>query len=189
LAIARDLLSAVTPRDSTRDARFRSMVDAHFATVWRMLLHLGTPEASADDGAQQVFLVALRRLDQIAEGAERAYLLGIAVRVASETRRAMRRRREVPTETGLLESLGSAAAHHAPDQIAAVDQKRALAVLASCLDGLSEKLREAFVLFELEELSAPEVAQLLGVSVGTVASRVRLAREEIRKTLGDLGRP
>jgi RNA polymerase sigma-70 factor (ECF subfamily) len=50
-------------------------------------------------------------------------------------------------------------------------------------------LREAFVLFELEELSAPEVARLLGVSVGTVASRVRLAREQIRKTLGDLGRP
>jgi RNA polymerase sigma-70 factor (ECF subfamily) len=185
LAIACAPSPAIAARDSTRDARFRSMVDAHFAAVWRTLLHLGIPEASADDGAQHVFMVALRRLDEIVQGAERPYLLG----VASEARRAARRRREVPTDDGLLESLGSAAAEHSPDPTAAVDQKRALAVLARCLEGLSEKLREAFVLFELEELSAPELAQLLGVSVGTVASRVRLAREEIRRTLGDLGRP
>jgi RNA polymerase sigma-70 factor (ECF subfamily) len=188
LAIDQALSPAITPRDSTRDVRFRSMVDAHFATVWRTLLHLGIPEASADDGAQQVFLVALRRLDEIRQGGERSYLLGIALRVAAEIRRAMRRRREVPMDAALLEPLGSAG-QQPPDQAAAIDQKRALAMLAGCLDGLSEKLREAFVLFEIEELSAPEVADLLGVPVGTVASRIRLAREQIRKSLGERGRP
>jgi RNA polymerase sigma-70 factor, ECF subfamily len=189
VAFERALSPTMTARDSARDARFRSMIDAHFAAVWRTLLHLGIPEASADDGAQQVFLVALRRLDEIVEGGERPYLLGIALRVASQTRRAMRRRREVPMEATRLELLGAEASQRPLDESLALDQKRALAKLASCLGGLSEKLREAFVLFELEELSAPEVAQSLGVSVGTVASRVRLAREQIREILGDLGRP
>jgi RNA polymerase sigma-70 factor (ECF subfamily) len=186
LAIDQALSPAIAPRDSTRDVRFRSMVDAHFATVWRTLLHLGVPEASADDGAQQVFLVALRRLDEIRE--ERPYLLGIALRIASEIRRAMRRRREVPMDAALLEPLGTAA-EPPPDHAAALDQKRALAMLAGCLDGLSEKVRAAFVLFEIEELSAPEVAEVLGVPVGTVASRIRIAREHIRKSLGERGRP
>jgi RNA polymerase sigma-70 factor, ECF subfamily len=191
LVIERGLPQMMAARDATRnatrDVRFRSMVDAHFATVWRALRHLGVEEAGADDGAQQVFLVAARRLDEIREGGERQYLLGIALRVASEIRRAMRRRREVPIDAPAGEPFGMAAVQQLPDQ--ALDTKRALAMLAACLEGMSEKLREAFVLFELEELSAPEVAHLLGVPVGTVASRVRLARDHIRETIGRRGEP
>jgi RNA polymerase sigma-70 factor (ECF subfamily) len=187
LLIERALSPTISARDGTRDARFRSMVDAHFVTVWRALRHLGVPEVGADDGAQQVFLVAARRLDEIREGGERPYLYGIALRVASEIRRAMRRRREVPMDAPVFEPVGSAAVQPPPDQV--LDNKRALAMLATCLEGMSEKLREAFVLFELEELSAPEVARLLGVPVGTVASRVRLARETIRESLRSRGLP
>jgi RNA polymerase sigma-70 factor (ECF subfamily) len=185
LVIERALAPTVAAPDATRNARFRSMVDAHFVTVWRALRHLGVPEEGADDGAQQVFIVAARRLDEIRHGGERQYLLGIALRVASEIRRAMRRRREIPMDVPAFEPLAAAAVQQQPDQ--ALDTKRALAMLVTCLGGMSEKLREAFVLFELEELSAPEVAHLLGVPVGTVASRVRLAREHIRETLGIRG--
>jgi RNA polymerase sigma-70 factor (ECF subfamily) len=185
LTLVLALPTAVPERDASREARLRSMVDEHFDAVWRALRRLGVPDASADDASQQVFLVALRRLEDIEGGGERAYLMGIAVRVASDARRAARRRREVPIDDELAETLSARAARavDAPLPDAILEQRRALATLTAVLDELPRDMREAFVLFDLEELSAPEVAQALGVPVGTVASRVRRARERFRKSL------
>jgi RNA polymerase sigma-70 factor (ECF subfamily) len=167
------------------------MVDDHFDAVWRALRRLGAPDATVDDASQQVFLVALRRLDDIEVGRERAYLLGIAVRVASDARRAARRRREVPMDDDVAETLSARATRAAvpplPDEI--LDQRRALAALSAALDEMPAELREAFVLFDLEELSATEVARVLGIPVGTVASRVRRARERFRRSLARRGGP
>jgi len=168
-------------------ARLRAMMDNHFETVWRSLRRLGVPEAGADDAAQQVFVVASRRLDEITTGGERGYLLGIALRVASDARRTIARRREVSIDTELSGSSSLAAGPRQPDE--ALEQKRALAMLAALLDEMPDQLREAFVLFELEELSAPEVAHVLDVPVGTVASRVRRARELLRESLAKKGGP
>jgi RNA polymerase sigma-70 factor (ECF subfamily) len=46
------------------------------------------------------------------------------------------------------------------------------------LGDLDEKKREVLVLSELEELTAPEIAEALGINLNTVYSRLRLAREE-----------
>jgi len=154
------------------------MVASHFDSVWRALKRLGVPAADADDGAQRVFVVAARRLGEIESGRERQYLLGIALRIASEVRRSRRRRPEVPLDTV---SDGPDWKAAAPDDL--VDEKRLRQALARILDDLPVPLREAFVLFELEELAAPQVAELLGIPVGTVASRVRRAREAIRQKL------
>jgi RNA polymerase sigma-70 factor (ECF subfamily) len=173
-------------RKATRDARVHSMVNRYFETVWRALRRLGVPEAAADDAAQQVFLVASRRIDEIEEGGERAYLLGIGLRVASDMRRAASRRRGL-LDVLVVESSTARPLAPAPDEM--VDHKRLRVLLVSCLDEMPDKLREAFVLFEIEELGAPEVAKLLDVPVGTVASRVRRAREHIRKNLAKRGAP
>jgi RNA polymerase sigma-70 factor, ECF subfamily len=161
------------------------MVDAHLDAVWRSLRRLGVPAAGVDDGVQQVFLVASRRLDEIEEGGERRYLLGVAVRVASDTRRAIRRRREVPIDALTDENSQGGAVQDLPEET--LDSKRALALLGRWLDEMPDKLREAFVLFELEELSAIDVARVLGLPMGTVASRVRRAREHIRKRVTEGG--
>jgi RNA polymerase sigma-70 factor, ECF subfamily len=179
-------------REAPRDVRLRSMMDDHFDVVWRALRRLGVPDAGVDDAAQQVFLVASRRVEEIEGGGERAYLLGIALRVASDARRAVRRRREVPMDDLIAESSPEAGASSAagpplPDEM--LDHRRALAMLAALLDEMPGEMREAFVLFELEELSAPQVAQALGVPVGTVASRVRRAREHFRRSLARRGTP
>jgi RNA polymerase sigma-70 factor (ECF subfamily) len=191
LTLVLALPTAVPQRDASREARLRAMVDDHFDAVWRALRRLGVPDAGADDACQQVFLVALRRLEDIEGGGERAYLLGIAVRVASDARRAARRRREVPIDDELAETLSARSARAAsaplPDDI--LEQRRALATLMAVLDEMPRDMREAFVLFDLEELSAPEVAQALGVPVGTVASRVRRARERFRRSLARRGGP
>jgi RNA polymerase sigma-70 factor, ECF subfamily len=173
---------AALPRESERaqrDARVRAMVEGHFDPVWRALKRLGVPEGSVDDAAQQVFLIASRRLDEIEPRGERPYLLGIALRVAADARRALLRRREVPMDDAF-----ELAAEPGPPLEDLLDEKQALGLLSAHLARLPDEMREAFVLFELEELSAPEVADLLGVPVGTVASRVRRARDSIRQHLG-----
>ena len=181
------LLPMMRDREAPHVARLRGMMAYHFETVWRSLRRLGVPDAGADDSAQQVFVVAARRLDEIEVGGERRYLLGIAVRVASDARRTIARRREVPLDGESPASSPLAARPRQPDE--ALEQKRDLALLAALLDDMPDELREAFVLFELEELSAPEVGRVLDIPVGTVASRVRRARERLRESLTKRGTP
>ncbi len=181
------LVPMIRDREAPRLARLRGMMDEHFETVWRSLRRLGVPEAGADDGAQQVFVVAARRLDEIELGGERRYLLGVAVRVASDARRTIARRREVPIDDEWPAASLPVTRPRQPDE--ALEQKRELALLAALLDEMSDELREAFVLFELEELSAPEVGRVLDIPVGTVASRVRRARERLRECLAKRGVP
>jgi RNA polymerase sigma-70 factor (ECF subfamily) len=161
---------------SEREGRLRQMVEDHFSMIWRLMRRLGVPEANADDAAQQVFLVGSRRLDEIEPGREGNYLIGIAMRVASEERRALARRREVP-----IQDHDAAADLVSPDDL--LDEERARRVLNAIVDGLPTELREAFVLFELEELTAPRVAEILDIPLGTVASRVRRARDHVREQL------
>src|SRR5689334_2033459 len=83
-------------REATaRDERLEAMVRMHFDAVWRSLRRLGVADGSLDDAAQQVFMIAARKLDTIDPAGEKPYLLGIAVRVASDARRSRTRRREV----------------------------------------------------------------------------------------------
>ena len=164
------------------------MVENHFETVWRALQRLGVPERSLEDSAQQVFLVASRRLDDITRGDDRGYLLEVSLRVTLEARRVLTREsREVLIDGQVLDSTSLGARPCGPDE--ALEQKQALARLAGVLDKMSEELREAFILFEFGELSAPEVASVLEVPVGTVASRVRLARAQLRRALSRRATP
>ena len=154
-------------------ARFRRIVDAEFGLVWRFLRGLGVPTAGVDDAAQQVFWVAAQRLDGITPGSERAFLLSTARGVAANARRARTRSREVLDEQVLAE-------HHDdranPEQAAAAMQARKL--LATFLEELPEDARTVFVLFELEGMTMAAIAETLELPPGTVASRLRRARDE-----------
>jgi len=153
----------------------RALVEAHADFVWRSLRRLGVPESLADDATQQVFLVAARRLRVVTPGGERAFLFRTLSHVAAHVRRSLARRREEPYSEA-CEPVDTAPP---ADQVAADRQARAM--LDAVLDALPAELRTVFVLFELEELSGPEIAALTGLPAGTVASRLRRAREEFRK--------
>jgi len=158
-------------------ARLRQCVEAHFSDVHRFLRSLGIPSDTVDDAAQDVFLVAARRIDDVRAGAEKAYLFSTAVRVAHVVRR--RYVREEPTDA-IEEAAGECSAISAEDL---VDQKRAEELLARLLGGLSEELRTAFVLFELEGMTLSEIAKIVDVPRATAASRVRRSREEFQRRL------
>ncbi len=165
------------PIGPVRDpARLRAMLDAHYDLVWRSLRRFGVRSGDVDDAAQQVFLVAARKLDLVEAGAERSFLVGTAMRVASDARRAATRRREVQDEGPIHERRDSSPG---PDELA--DRHRARELLDEVLDAMPLELRSVFVLFELEELPTAEIAALLGVPVGTAASRLRRAREEFHR--------
>lgn len=173
----------VRPRDlgvdgrrtpTTAEARARrveAVFEAHYDAVWRTLRRLGLDDSQADDGAQRVFLVAARRMDEIVEGEEGRYLYGVAVRIASEVRRRDPSRRETD-DTAL-----AALADDAPGPEESLLAHEARAALDEVLSGMPDELREVLVLVELEELAVTDLAVLLEVPVGTAASRLRRARE------------
>jgi len=166
------------PASRADATRLRDMATTHFPNVWRFLRVLGVPSGSVDDGAQEVFLVAARKLADIRPGAERAFLFGAAVHVARELRR-RRGREELVTDPD-DESLEPALLSTPEDSL---DRKEEHDLLMTLLDGLTDELRTVFVLYEIEGQSMSEIAALLGVPPGTVASRLRRAREKFEARL------
>ena len=148
---------------------FAKLVSDHLEFVWRCLRRFGVQSADVDDSAQQVFLVANQKLASIRPGSERAFLIGVATRVASHARRAHQRREAA--QQRMSEFLPHA---YTPEDFAQRTEARDL--LDRVLDKMPADLRSVFVLFELEELSVDEVADLLRIPRGTVATRLRRAR-------------
>lgn len=155
-----------------RERRFTWLFESHHDDVWRALHHLGVHSASVDDATQQVFLIAARRLDDIRDGAERHFLYGVALRVASDHRRRNAAVRFPPSDTPL-----EAIVDHADTAHDRLVENEALSVLDGVLAELPEDLRQVLVLVELEGMAVSEVASLLSLPYGTAASRLRRARE------------
>jgi RNA polymerase sigma-70 factor, ECF subfamily len=158
-------------RGEAAKVRLRGIVDKHYDFIWRIIRYLGVPDAVAEDAAQQVLCVVARRLDAIPPEAEESFLFATARRVASETRRAARRR----PEPGARDVDTLPAPMPTPEEL--LDERRAHDVLRHVLDSMPVDLRVVFVLFEIEELTLREVATLLDVPIGTVGSRLRRGRE------------
>lgn len=157
------------------ERRLAGLVREHYAFVWRLLRRLGLREGDADDAAQQVFLTASRRLHEVEPARERSFLYGVALNVGARARRSLGRRREEPLE--------AASERVAPEPNAeqVLERRQARALLDQLLDEMPEELRVVFVLFELEELSTPQIAELCEIPPGTAASRLRRAREDFEE--------
>jgi RNA polymerase sigma-70 factor (ECF subfamily) len=169
---------AAVQRD--RDARLRSMVDRYVDFVARVLRNAGTPDAEIDDEVQRTFITAARRLDDVRPGAEKGFLFKIALNLAAHARRTLARRREVLAE----EAPERNETFPTPEQL--TDQKRMRHLLDGVLDKMDESLRVVFVLYEFEEMNMSEIADVLEIPRGTVASRLRRARSEFRERVAVL---
>jgi RNA polymerase sigma-70 factor (ECF subfamily) len=163
---------------------FDAVYDEHFAFVWRSARRLGVSEAAVDDVVQEIFLVVHRRLDDFeARSSLKTWLFGIALRVVRDHRRSLRRkaphslRPEAPVDPDALRATAATGPHEAAARAEAVR------VLHELLDALDDDKREVFVLAELEQMSAPEIADALGTNVNTVYSRLRVARQAFDEAL------
>lgn len=158
---------------------FRELFDAHFDFVWRTAHRLGTPEASLDDVVQEVFVVAFRRRQDFAgRSSVKTWLYGIAFNVVRAHRRELGAKHPAAVHA---DPDGLADDGDRPDEWTA--KREAARFVDQFLQGLNEDQRDVFVLTELEGLSAPEVAGIVGAPLNTVYSRIRLARVEFSRAV------
>jgi RNA polymerase sigma-70 factor, ECF subfamily len=163
----------VVGRTSSSELTPRQVAEQGARFVPSTLRYLGVPEGVVLDAAQDVFLVALRRLDDF-EGRSTltTWLYAICVRVAH----GYRRRRHDGRES-LVESLPEVASP--AQQEAALECAEWQQQFDVLLDELDESQRAVFVLYEIQHLSMKEVAEALGCPVKTAYYRHKSARSRI----------
>lgn len=161
-----------TDLEPDRDRTFESIFRQHFDYVWRASRTLVGPSL-ADDVTQEVFLLVRRKLHAFEGGSMRAWLYGCTRNVARNTlrgrERRARRHKQAPMAVPNDAGANWARAHEAAD------------LMDRFLRRLPLVQREAFVLKEIEELTAAEIGAAVGVPVQTVYSRVRAAKLELGK--------
>jgi RNA polymerase sigma-70 factor (ECF subfamily) len=162
------------------------MYEGHVDFVWRNLRRLGVSEADVDDRTQEVFVVAHRRFAEFVDRGHgpRAWLFQIVLRVASDARRHTRRHPEVP-DGGLAMDRASIE----PQQTEAIARREALSRLDAALASIDLSRRAVLVLHEIEEMTAREIASVLGIPLNTVYSRLRVGRLELEQALCRKGEP
>lgn len=175
-----ELTANEAPFASVDEARLTRVVSEHFEVLWRFLRRLGVPEGELDDAVQEVVLVLARKLESVRLGSERAFALSVAFRVASNIRRTRRRRREVSDDE--LAEVETSEAN--PNE--RLELRRLAALLDRALGELPLELRAVFVLYELEQMTMVEIADTLALPSGTVASRLRRAREKFELVAAQL---
>jgi RNA polymerase sigma-70 factor (ECF subfamily) len=144
----------------------------YFHFVWRSARRLGVALAELDDAVQDVFIVVHRQLcDYEPRHSPRAWLFAITRRVAADHRRTVRRK------GGLLPLREADTEGHRDDPLREAMNNERSDVILAFLSTVDDERREAFILYELEQLSAPDIAHAISVNLRTVYSRIRLARE------------
>jgi RNA polymerase sigma-70 factor, ECF subfamily len=169
---------------SAQATSFRAMYEAHVDFVWRNLRRLGVAESDAPDRTQEVFVVAHKKFTEFEERGHgpRAWLFQIVLRVASEHRRHKRRHPE-DADGGVAQDRQSIDAHQTNE----LARREALQQLDRALATVDVDRRAVLVLHEVEEMTAPEIAESLGIPVNTVYSRLRVARVELEAALRGSG--
>ena len=179
LAVLAGSPSATAPGQPlvTERPSFETVYEENFDFVWRSLRRLGVPRSQVDDAVQEVFLVVHRRLDDF-EGRSlvRTWLFGIAFRVARTLRRTRGRREAEPLDD---HEVGCTA----PTPADRTEQAEAARLVYRLLERLDEDKRAVFILSELEEMTASEISEALGININTVYSRLRAARRGFEAAL------
>ena len=182
-----DAISRIT--DPAKDDETRLDVTAvhkrHGEFVWRTLHRMGVRPPHVEDVYQEVFLVVHRRLHTFSgQCALTTWLYEICFRVAAGYRRkAHFRREELIPDWSKVDAAGPAAASPERQLQAARQAKQ----LEQILDTLPLEYRVVFVMFELEGMSSEQIAESVGVPLGTVYSRLYRARKRFARALVRLG--
>lgn len=181
----RDFELVKKARDGDRKA-FGTLVELYQRRVYAIAFGILRSREDAWDAAQEAFVKAYKNLDRF-EGTSAFYtwLYRITYNLSIDHLRSRKRRDTVDLDENrklekALEKAGHQVADH-PDEVA--DRKELTRVLHEAMDKLSEKHRAIIVLREVEGLSYEEMADVLGISKGTVMSRLFHARKNLQALL------
>lgn len=181
--LAADPLMLAAPAEERSSALCAERVyEQHGDFVWRTLQHLGVRDADLEDLAQEVFVVVHRRIGSF-DGRSKltTWLFGVCLHLVQRHRRRAYFRLEF-----LYAEPPERVDSETPEQRYAGAE--ASLRLEKLLDKLSPERRATFVLFEVEGASCDEIAELTAVPIGTVYSRLHLARKQVAQAAARLRR-
>lgn len=175
--------SAVQDRSARRDSvnepplaaapDLAQLYASHFRYVWRCLRSLGVRDRELDDAIQDLFMVVQRKLPEFdGKVSPKTWLYAIAIRIARRTKERSWRDQRHASHGDDPESPCTSS----PDAEAQVEQNQRLSLARAALSALDDDKREVFVLAQVEQMSAKEIADIVGIPMNTVYSRLRVAR-------------
>jgi RNA polymerase sigma-70 factor, ECF subfamily len=162
-------------------AQFDRIVVPHLDEAYNLARWLAGNDHDAEDIAQEACVRAFRFIGGFRGGNSRAWLLAIVRNTAFTWLKKNRSRAVVSMESDDLAEIEEPA--EASPLPAGVDA----AVLRAALEELPPEFREAIVLRELEGLAYKEIAEVAGVPIGTVMSRLARARRLLQNYLSRKG--
>jgi len=170
--------SEKAPAPAAADAAtFREVFSRYAPYVLGLVRRLGVRDAEVEDVSQEVFIVVHRQLPHFeGRSSMKTWLCGITLRTVANHRRKVMRRREASMD-------GTRELHAAAEQDYRLERMDDATSLQRALDRLSPKLREVFVLYEIEELPMLDVARALGCPRFTAYTRLHAARAALRQQL------
>lgn len=184
----RDLLEGLRARNP---AAIREIVDAQARRIYRAARGLGFSASDAEDLAQEVFLTFLETLDRF-EGRSTVgtWLFGILHHKAQERRRSHAREDSTHELDEAFERRFTADGSWLQPPVGAdrlVESHQAGEMLRDCIESLPAQQREVFQLRQVEELSAVEVAGIVGCTTNHIGVLLHRARLRLRACLDGKG--
>lgn len=170
---------------------FNQLVLIHQDSVYNQACYLLNDPTVAEDISQEVFILAFQKLSQYRGGSFKAWLLRIATNACYDEIRRWKRKRQIPLipldgEGDEMESPGWIA-DQGPSIEELAEQDEFMSKIHEYLDELPAGMKTAVLLVDIQELDYVEAAQVLGVPVGTLKSRLVRGRLKLRSRLMDSG--
>jgi RNA polymerase sigma-70 factor (ECF subfamily) len=163
-----------------RRSRFEAVVLPHLDAAYALARWLTRNDADAADVVQEASLRAFRYFDSYREGDAKSWFLKIVRRACYDWLERNRPAELVPLEAE-ADPDGSVNSSPAIDADALLQTRSDLRRLDRLIEALAPPLREAIVLRELQELDYRQIAEVTGVPIGTVMSRLHRARAALRR--------
>lgn len=157
----------------------QAIYDRHADFAWRTLRRLGVRETEAGDALQDVFVIVHAKLYQFeGRSSVTTWLFTICRTVARERRKHAQRDRTLLDDVSVEDELDLRA-----DVARAAEHNERLLQLEAILSTLEVEQRNVFILFEIEKLTGEEIGEALSIPLGTVYSRLQLAKKAFRQAL------
>lgn len=179
----RDLILIERARDGDLDA-FNDIVSLYQDQLFALVVRMVPDRDQASDAVQEAFFSAFRNIHAFRGGSVRSWLNRICVNAAMDTQRARKRRPVQPYPEFEDESWQPPAGDDADPERTAVGHERTRA-LHDALERITSDQRAAIVLFDIEGYDYAEIAEMTGVSLGTVKSRIHRGRIALRTILDE----
>jgi RNA polymerase sigma-70 factor (ECF subfamily) len=163
---------------------FNRLVELYQDYLYSMIVRSVRDQDIAEDATQDAFLSAFRSLDRFSGTSFRSWLTSIGINAARDLLRKRKRRPSEPYPEWEDESWQPPAPDsETPEAVSMVRQQRA--TLARAMTQITDDQRAAIILYDVQGYDYAEIADMTGVSVGTVKSRIHRGRSALRDALGD----